>query len=599
MAYKSSPPPPYTPLDESTPYSSVFDSFRHSISSLTMAPSKLEVEVLPFDHVDMYGEPDKDAAYSLSGQVAVTLVSSSSWFCDAPPDERFLLESLVLTFEGQSELVTPQTGYASCRVIEFSEELITNGPVEIHHSWDQGSSRDRARWFIVFNLKVPGWLPATCSTTFGDQMREEPEVSYRLSAVAKYRDAKPTPQLSWRSCYGYMTLPTTQVAKTSGVSVKVNRYWLPPPPCLLGDSEFPDSPFRSAEYAGSITDGCSRIPLEILSKLRMRACVPEHIALDAGAFPLLLKIRPDGLSVDERKRLRLNGFFVAASQRELLRSAMSKKYATQWPVPAASDQPPNRPLRPRRNDIREYECGLLFTPPPGTTAQATHSLLPSGFSGRIELDGAGVAKASFDDECFDDEETWVRIRVDIPFRDLLIDPRYLHQYAEHAAPKLRPTELGPILSVVHSLDIALTCTYDMPDDESDGSVPNRVLDELKLTIPLSFVRVPRSGPNQPVAESFTADCESPLSRSGPAGSVRLRPELIQPRQPYVQTLPAYNQLYHKNGNRKEDPTPLPLYAPKGQTAPEHPLRPFPTLCKQTPLHKADVFSTPPSSLPRS
>ncbi|RPD66650.1 hypothetical protein L227DRAFT_560016 [Lentinus tigrinus ALCF2SS1-6] len=566
-----------------------------------MAPSKLELEVLPFDHVDMYGEPDKDAAYSLSGQVAVTLVPSLGWFCDAPPvEERFLLESLVLTFEGQSELVSSQTGYASCRIVEFSEELITSGPVELRHKWDQGPSCDRARWFVVFNLKIPGWLPPTCSTTIGIGAREQPEVSYRLSAVAKFRDAKPVPQFSWRTCYG-MSPSTSQVARTSGASVKVNRYKLPPPPCLLGESDFPNSPFRSVEYAGSITEGCSRIPLEILSKLRMRACVPEHIAVDSGSFPLLLKIRPDGLSAEERKRLHLNGFFVAASQRELLRSSMSKQYASQWPVPPASEQPPNRPLRSRRDDIREYECGLLFTPPPGTTAQATHSLLPSGFSGRIELEGVDTAKASFADERFDDENTWVRIRVDIPFRDLLIDPQHLRQYADHPVPKLRPTELGPILSVMHSLDIALTCTYDMPEGagagEGDQSAPDRVLDELKLTIPLSFVRVPRSGPHQPVAESFTADCENPLSRTGPAGSVRLRPELVQRSQPYAQTLPAYNQLYHKNGVRKEDPTPLPLYAPEGQTPPEHPPRPFPTICKQTPLHKAQVFSTPP--LPRS
>ena len=250
----------------------------------------------------------------------MTLVPSSSWFCDAPPvDERFFLESLVLTFEGQSELVTSQTGHASCRLIEFSEELITNGPIEIHHNWDEGTSRDRARWFIVFNLKIPGWLPQTCCTSFGDRTREEPEVSYRLSAVAKYRDAKPSPQLSWRTCYGYSALPTTQVAKTSGAPVKINRYKLPPPPCLLGESDFPNAPFRSVEYAGSIKDGQSRIPLEILSKLRMRACVPEHIPVDSGSFPLLLKIRPDGLPAEERKRIHLNGFFVEASQRELLR----------------------------------------------------------------------------------------------------------------------------------------------------------------------------------------------------------------------------------------------------------------------------------------
>ena len=109
----------------------------------------------------------RSAAYSLSGQVAVTLVPSSSWFCDAPPvDERFFLESLVLTFEGQSELVTSQTGHASCRLIEFSEELITNGPIEIHHNWDEGTSRDRAPWFIVFNF--PSWSRAWTTQRAGN-----------------------------------------------------------------------------------------------------------------------------------------------------------------------------------------------------------------------------------------------------------------------------------------------------------------------------------------------------------------------------------------------------------------------------------------------
>ncbi len=42
----------------------------------------------------------------------------------------------------------------------------------------------------------------------------------------------------------------------------------------------------------------------------------------------------------------------------------------------------------------------------------------------------------------------------------------------------------------------------------------------------------------------------------------------------MQTNPAYTQLYHKDGNRKEDLTRLPLYAPKGQTAPLYLLRHF-------------------------
>ncbi|KAI0748701.1 hypothetical protein C8Q80DRAFT_1121058 [Daedaleopsis nitida] len=573
-----------------------------------MSPSKVDLEVLPFDHVEMYGDPDKDSAYTLSGQIAVTLVPPAGWFCDAPPaDERFLLHSLVVTFEGQSELVAPQTGHASCRLIEFSQELITDGPIKLSHNWDQGSSREPARWFITFNLKIPGWLPASCTTTFGNRAREEPEVSYRLFAVARYREANPNPsQLSWRNlCYSSSSVPPMQVGRTFSVPVQINRYKLPPPQCLLGDSEFPECPFRTAEYAGSIQEGGSRIPFNILSKLRMRACVPEHIPLDAGSFPLLLKVRPHGLSAEERRRLHLNGFFVSAVQKERMRSSVSQQYAADWPVPPASEQPPNTPLRSRRRDTREYDCGLFLTPPPGTAAHATHSLLPTGFSGRIELDGADAAKASFDDPRFDDDHTWIRMRLDVPFRELLLDSQYLPQYADHPVPKLRPTEMGPILSILHTLEIALTCTYDMPAGAGSASAsaststdPDKVVDELRLTIPLSFVRVPRSGPNRPVVESFTADCDDPLSRTGPAGTVRVKPRLIAPSEPYAHSLPAYNQLYHKDGVRREDPTPLPLYTPKkGQSAAteEDPV-PSMTVCKQTPLHKAKIYSTP--ALPR-
>ncbi len=307
-----------------------------------MAPSKIDVEILPFDSVDMYGEPDKEsvphcsqhslpysrvgfsAAYSLSGQVLVKLVPPTSWFCSdvSQVDENFLLESLVVTFEGQSELVTPQTGHAACRLIEFSKELIPDKPIVIRHSWSEGTTRNPAQWYVTFNLNIPGWLPPTCNTSFGDSTHEEPEVSYRLSAVAKYREDKPAQTSpSWRTaCYGYMKLPTEQTAKADCVNVTINRFFVPPPQCTLASSELPEAPFRSVEYFGTMKEGSSAtIPDEILSKLRMRATVPERIPMDAGSFPLLVKIRPDGLSSEERKRLHAPGFFVSVFQSEVVR----------------------------------------------------------------------------------------------------------------------------------------------------------------------------------------------------------------------------------------------------------------------------------------
>ena len=242
-------------------------------------------------------------------------------FGEAPAaDESFLLESLVVTFEGQSELVTPQTGYSSCRLIEFSRELLSEGPLEIRHSWSQGASRDPARWFIVFNITIPGWLPASSKTAFHDSALSEPEITYRLSAAAKYRENKPIAKLSWRSaCYGYVGLPTSQAAHANGTSVKINRYTLPPPQCVLAGSELTETMFRNVEYTGTIQDTASQIPYDVLSKLRMQATIPEHIPVDSGSIPLLIKIRPEGLSAEERQRLRLPGFAVSATQTDMTR----------------------------------------------------------------------------------------------------------------------------------------------------------------------------------------------------------------------------------------------------------------------------------------
>ncbi|KAI0692079.1 hypothetical protein C8T65DRAFT_745295 [Cerioporus squamosus] len=152
---------------------------------------------------------------------------------------------------------------------------------------------------------------------------------------------------------------------------------------------------------------------------------------------------------------------------------------------------------------------------------------PSGFSGRIELDGADVAKASFADEHFEDENTWVWIRVDSC--DLL-------------------------LSVMHSLNMALTCTYHIPEGEGEESVLDHMLGEPKLTI----VLVPRIGLNQPVGVSqspppLTARTCSPALLLGARG-VGAPPAGVCSAEPALSTITPclYNKLYHKNGNRKED-----------------------------------------------
>ncbi|KAI0647549.1 hypothetical protein C8Q79DRAFT_926031 [Trametes meyenii] len=551
-----------------------------------MTPCKVELDVLPLDSVDMYGEPDKNSAYSLAGHVEVKLTPPTSLLYDPPAtEERFLLESLVLTFEGQSELLSPNTGYAACRIIEFSQELIQGEPVEIGHFWDE-NLRDPQRWLIAFNLVVPGWLPPTCCTSFGNGAREEPEVSYRLSAKATYRDMRPGSSKSLRSlCYGYSNLPSTQTTASPASVVKVNRYTLPPASETLMTSEFPRFPFHSVEYAGSVRGTTSDIPTDILSKFRVLAYLPERIPTDSESFPLFLRLRPEGLSADERKRLRLPDFSISATQTEISRAGMSSKYAAKWPVLPPSEQPPKKPLQTRRSDVRDYEAGLLLSAPSSTTARHSFSILPRSFPDTFALHSADDGHA-FADAAFDDANTWVQMRLDVPVRNVLMDEKRIEQFEDLPVPTLRPTENGPILTVFHTLDVALTCTYDL--SEAADNEEKLATDELRLTLPLNFVRVPRrstlySAPVEVMPSPTTIEASCPPTPTSPPAFNASYSALPPPSMPYAQALPAYSQLYHSNGMLREDPTPLPRYTRNAEDAEDAP--PPPVVYKQTPPTK--------------
>ncbi|KAH9900871.1 hypothetical protein C8Q73DRAFT_742630 [Cubamyces lactineus] len=533
-----------------------------------MTPCKVELDVLPLDSVDMYGEPDKNSAYSLAGHVEVKLTPPTSLLYDPPAtEERFQLESLVLTFEGQSELLTPETGYAACRLVEFSQELIQNGPIEIGHCWDE-NLRDPQRWLITFNLPIPGWLPPTCTTTFGGASHEEPEVSYRLSAKATYRDMRPGSSKSLRSI-----VSGTQTATSPAATVKLNRFTLPPSPHNLTTSEFPNFPFHSVEYSGSVKGSSSQVPADVLSKLRLLAYLPEHIPMDSETFPLYLRLRPEGLTAEERKRLRLPKFSITATQTEVSRAAISSKYAAKWPVPPPSEQPPKKALRTRRSDLREFECGLLLSGAPRPIASSTYSILPRDFPSHFNLHDSENNAGGFTDAAFDDPGTCVQMRLDVPFREVLVDEKHLEHYDDSPLPKLRPTERGPILTVAHTLDIALMCTYDL--SESGDADSDLATDELRLTLPLSFVRLPRRNPQLSVVDLPGVD----VPQSG----------LLSPSLSYSQALPAYNQLYHRDGSLREDPTPLPRYTRDPKDAEDPP--PPPVVCKQTPPTKLPLTPT--------
>lgn len=72
------------------------------------------------------------AAYSLSGHVCISVSSSSQ------TTARLLLQSLSLTFEGQSEVLIACTGYSSLRLCSITREL-TPKPIELSNEGSGGT----------------------------------------------------------------------------------------------------------------------------------------------------------------------------------------------------------------------------------------------------------------------------------------------------------------------------------------------------------------------------------------------------------------------------------------------------------------------------
>lgn len=79
------------------------------------------------------------SAYSLSGHISISVTSPFSLFEPRRP-ARLLLQSVTLTFEGQSEVITPSGGYSGLRLCTITRELAPPTPIEISNEGHEDSS---------------------------------------------------------------------------------------------------------------------------------------------------------------------------------------------------------------------------------------------------------------------------------------------------------------------------------------------------------------------------------------------------------------------------------------------------------------------------
>ncbi|TFY58959.1 hypothetical protein EVJ58_g6084, partial [Rhodofomes roseus] len=296
----------------------------------------VSIEIQPHSaSLDMYGELDKSTAYSLSGDIVISVSSPFSFFERRKP-VRIVLQSLTVEFEGQCELITDDTGYTPFRICSLSNELLVGQTIELSNEGHEEDDKPCV-WNVAYNMVIPGWLPAT--TTYGNHPSEA-GTRYALYASATFLTVDDDANRSWFSACCSSFRSRSRVISAPRCHITVNRF-------VSVSAEDTGSTVDYAVQAEPRSDieHTSKFPAHVMSKLRAVISVPTHIDVEDTSFPLCMRLRMQDLPEADCKRVRLTDFTVDVEQTEQCRSSPSSLYKSIFPLPSSSEQPPRRPLR--------------------------------------------------------------------------------------------------------------------------------------------------------------------------------------------------------------------------------------------------------------
>lgn len=264
-------------------------------------------------------------AYSLSGQILLSTIPSRSAFNKETRSQPALLTSLVLTFEGSVEHFAKGQGYNAKRLCSVSKTLVVRAqPVAIPSTADHKVA-------VVFDLAVPGWLPAslkskhattavTSYTLHAKAIYQSEETSgLWLGSKTKYRDATPVP-----------------------IIVRRNRTTAPPKKCTFA------VPTRAISSNSTLSQ-------EVISAIKARATIPSYVLQNANEpFDLRLDV---GCSVPG---VTVHKFGVRVIQSSTYGTSPDPNFLRTFPLPA--EQPPTVPLLSTHELDSLFMAGIAFPP---------------------------------------------------------------------------------------------------------------------------------------------------------------------------------------------------------------------------------------------
>jgi hypothetical protein len=216
---------------------------------------------------------------------------------------RILLRSLVVTFEGQAELVTQEATYSAARLCSISKELVSKTTIELSNEGHE-DGEEPCLWHIMFDLPIPGWLPA--SDLYGDCRQGFSGTQYNIYASARFSNVDSLGP-SWVSALCPPFFPRNNILHAERRKIMLNR--------------FAFRAHKPAYYSVSLTAGGLRpednphpVPADIISKVELLASVPGGISLDQEKFPFSLSIRTSSLSESQAAKLHITQFSLELQQ---------------------------------------------------------------------------------------------------------------------------------------------------------------------------------------------------------------------------------------------------------------------------------------------
>jgi hypothetical protein len=232
---------------------------------------------------------------------------------------RILLRSLVVTFEGQAELVSQESSYAAVRLCTVSKELVSKTTVELSNEGHEDDD-EPCTWHVMFDLRIPGWLPA--SDTYGDCRNGLSGTQYNLHATVKFANAEDTHAggggggTSWFSALCNPFASRSRVVHAAACLVYLNRFALP----LRGESFLPASYSVKASGQPAPSEAHPHpIPADIVSKIELVASAPQCISVDGGKFPFSLNLRTSSLPESQAAKLRVSKLALELKQTDRYR----------------------------------------------------------------------------------------------------------------------------------------------------------------------------------------------------------------------------------------------------------------------------------------